>query len=426
MKVAIIAVGSQGDVQPLAALGVGLLRIGHAVKLVTHAAFEELACGLGLDFAPLAGNPLEIVQGEVGQEWVASGASSLLFLRRFGRVAAEMIDAITHGALEAARGSDAVVYGLPLVPIGFTVAELLGVPGIPTSLYPVHPTGEFPPVLATRLRPRCAPVNRLSEVLIVAVYTSLVRRLHGAWRRRQGLERLPNLLAHFEHAAVPYLYGYSPSAIPTPADWKGRGTVCGYWFPPSREGWRSPARLEEFLAAGEPPVYVGFGSMPNGDAPAVTAIVAEALRRTGRRGILSLGWGGLKDQGLPDTILPVTGFVPHEWLFPRVSLVVHHGGAGTTAMAFRIGVPQVVIPFFADQFFWAQTVHRLGVGSRPLFRRRLSVDRLEGAIREALGVSEVADRARMLARQIQAEDGVAAGAAAIDAYLRNTTRRTSR
>ena len=158
------------------------------------------------------------------------------------------------------------------------------------------------------------------------------------------------------------LCGYSPHVIPVPRDWDDRHVVTGYWFLDEPEGWQPPEGLEEFLAAGEAPVYVGFGSMGDRDAERTTAVVIEALAELGRGAVLSSGWGGLSESDLPDGFFMV-GSVPHSWLFPRVAAVVHHGGAGTTAAGVRAGIPAVVTPVLGDQPFWGRTLARLGVGT---------------------------------------------------------------
>jgi sterol 3beta-glucosyltransferase len=421
MTIGIVAVGSQGDVQPLAALGSGLVRRGHNVRLITHETFRELARYCDLGFSAIPGDPLDIVRGSHGQAWLESAGSTVRFFRHFARIARSTIDELTDQALEHSRGCDALIYGLPLAPIGYTIAEVLDIPAVPTSLYPVRPTSEFPSVLAARLPLRGALVNRVSGTVVVAAFIATIRNLHGSWRRRAGLSPFPNLLRHVERHRIPYLYGYSPSVVPTPHDWGAQHVVCGYWFLPSRDEWKPSKELASFVSTDPPPVYVGFGSMASGDAETVTSAVVEALTRTGQRGVLATGWGGLGGDRLPDGIMQVRNFVPHEWLFPRVSVVVHHGGAGTTATALRVGVPSVVVPFFADQFFWGETVHRLGVGSHPVPRREFTADRFVTALQEVLGDNSVTDRARTIARRIALEDGVTTGADVLDEYLRTVT-----
>ena len=166
----------------------------------------------------------------------------------------------------------------------------------------------------------------------------------------------------------PILYGYSPAVIPPPADWGADIHVTGYWFLDPAEDWTPDAALTDFLAAGPPPVYVGFGSMSSRNPEATANLILDALARTGQRGIIHAGWGGLQRTDLPASVMMVDG-VPFAWLFPRVAAVVHHGGAGTTSAGLRAGVPSVVVPFFGDQPFWAQRVADLGVGPAPIPRR---------------------------------------------------------
>jgi UDP:flavonoid glycosyltransferase YjiC (YdhE family) len=154
----------------------------------------------------------------------------------------------------------------------------------------------------------------------------------------------------------------------------------------------------------ERPVYLGFGSMATSDPEGVVRTFVETVERLGRRGVISAGWARLHSRDLPDSVLPI-GEVPHRWLFPRMAAVVHHGGAGTTAAAFRAGVPQVVVPHIADQPYWGRRVHELGVGPPPVRRKDLGVDGLVGALEVALR-PEARSAAYALGERIRAEDGV--------------------
>ena len=157
----------------------------------------------------------------------------------------------------------------------------------------------------------------------------------------------------------PILYGYSPAVIPPPADWGADIHVTGYWFLDPAEDWTPAAALVDFLAAGPPPVYVGFGSMSS-RKPRNRQPDPGRAGRTGQRGIIHAGWGGLQRR-LPDSVLMVDGD-PFSWLFPRVAAVVHHGGAGTTSAGLRAGVPSVVVPFFGDQPYWGSVSLTSGSG----------------------------------------------------------------
>jgi UDP:flavonoid glycosyltransferase YjiC (YdhE family) len=224
------------------------------------------------------------------------------------------------------------------------------------------------------------------------------------------------------HQGVPWLYGFSPSVIPTPADWPESAAICGYWFTAPDASWRPPDALLDFLNSGPMPVYVGFGSMVGSQPEQTLATVLEATRLAGVRAIFASGWGGMQHASLPDSVFPVES-VPHEWLFPRVAAAVHHGGAGTTAAALRAGIPSVVVPYFYDQFFWGQRLHDLGVGSRPIAQKNFTPRSLADAIRLVIGSPEVCLRSREIAGQIRNENGVATAVSVVERYFSDSTRR---
>ncbi|MNX93099.1 hypothetical protein D3C86_1252740 [compost metagenome] len=203
------------------------------------------------------------------------------------------------------------------------------------------PTAAFP----TPLLPfaNLGPLNALSHTLTARSSTLLFGGLLRAWQRRAFGSASPTRRALRSSAT---LYAYSPSIVPVPSDWGGDVLVSGYWFLDDNR-WQPSPTLASFLAAGPPPVYVGFGSMPMADAVATTDVVLEALVMSGRRAVLAAGWGGLGGRTLPDNV-HLLDSAPHDQLFPLMSAVVHHGGAGTTAAGLRAGKPTVICPFFGD------------------------------------------------------------------------------
>ena len=209
------------------------------------------------------------------------------------------------------------------------------------------------------------------------------------------------------------LCGYSPQVMPPPGDWADFIHVTGYWFLEPPAAWEPPSDFVNFLQAGPPPVYIGFGSMGSNKPEETTELVLQALARTGQRVVLSSGWDGLKKENLPETMFMI-GSMPHSWLFPRMAAVVHHGGAGTTAASLWAGVPTIVMPFFGDQPFWGQQVHELGVGPTPIPRQHLTVERLAEAIRRAVSDTTMRKSAACLGERIRAENGLAQAAAVIE------------
>ncbi|EXU68975.1 UDP-glucose:sterol glucosyltransferase, partial [Streptomyces sp. PRh5] len=210
----------------------------------------------------------------------------------------------------------------------------------------------------------------------------------------------------------PVFHGFSPLVVPRPADWPSGVEVAGYWWPARPRDWRPPAELTDFLQAGPPPVFIGFGSMAPGEGERLGELVTAAVARAGVRAVVQAGWAGLTAAG--DDVLAV-GDLPHDWLFPRTAAVVHHAGAGTTAAGLRAGVPAVAVPAMADQPFWATRLHHLGVAPRPLPLADLTAESLGAAITTCLTAPALRHRAAELADAIGAEDGAASVLAHIGA-----------
>jgi sterol 3beta-glucosyltransferase len=214
------------------------------------------------------------------------------------------------------------------------------------------------------------------------------------------------------------LYPYSRHVVPVPTDFPPSAHVTGYWFLPHDPGWRPDARLVDFLAAGEPPVYLGFGSMGFGKgAHERRDAVLRALEANRLRGIVATGWGGLAAGGTASDDVLVVDAVPHDWLFDRVAAVVHHGGAGSTAAGLRAGKPSLVCPFLGDQPFWGARVHAVGAGPAPLPARKLA-DGLTERLGDLVRHREYRLKAADVGRRISEEDGLGQGVAAIEARAR--------
>jgi UDP:flavonoid glycosyltransferase YjiC (YdhE family) len=293
--------------------------------------------------------------------------------------------------------------------IGVDVAEKLGIPFVFSHLQPVGtPTWQLPGVMAPWIPGWLGPVGRRAGQLLTQAAVSMPFRPVSRAVRRDllGLPERPRPA----DPALPRLYGFSPHVVPRPADWPASCQVTGYWFLPGAPGWTPPAPLTRFLADGPAPVCVGFGSMLGADPARLTALVVTAVRQVGLRAVLLSGWGGLGTIAGDDVL--VIDEVPHEWLFPRVSAVVHHGGAGTTAAALRAGTPAVVVPFGVDQPFWGARVAALGAGPRPIPLRGLTADRLADALRLVTADQGMQARAADLGQAIRSEDGVATAVSA--------------
>ena len=419
MRLTILTIGSRGDVQPYIALGRGLQSAGFQVRLATHAPFRDFVEGYGLDFFPLAGDPQGMLDSPDGRAWLDSDQNGFQFLKYFVKMAKPWLNQSFADSLEACQDADGIIYSM----LGFTgyhIAEKLGVQPIRTYLQPFGRTRDFVSIGA---KPEISPTgwsNYISHVVTEQALWQPFRTLVNQ-ARREHLDLPPapfwGPFGTMEHQQQPMILGYSPSVVPKPSDWPDWYHVAGYWFAPEPENWQPSAELVAFLAQEPKPLYIGFGSMSDRDPAKLTQMVVEALEQTDQRAILLSGWAKLHREELPDSVLVVDS-VPHSWLFPQVTAVVHHGGAGTTAAGLRAGVPNILVPYFADQHFWGYRVADLGVGPTAVPRAKLTADLLAKAIREAVYNRSMQARAANLGEKIRAEDGVATAVATIQSILK--------
>jgi sterol 3beta-glucosyltransferase len=310
-------------------------------------------------------------------------------------------------------GADLLVTTGPSALFGLSVAESLGVPAIQAFLQPVVPTRAFPSPLAP-LTTMPAWLNFAQHWVGAHVYWHFFRSVVNEARRDLGLQPWPvqGPFARMRRERAPVLLAHSRHVLPSPADWDEAVHVTGYWFLDRPSGWTPPAALVRFLEAGPPPVYIGFGSMILGDAGSAAGMVEEAVRRAGCRAVVAAGWGGLKPQA-SERLFAIDA-VPHDWLFPRVAAVVHHGGAGTTAAALRAGKPSVVTPFIADQFFWGWRLEKCGVAPPALRQDKLTADDLVRGLERVLNDQIMRAQAERLGALIRQENGVASAAALVE------------
>ena len=414
MRIAIITIGSRGDVQPYIALGQGLIKAGHIVRLATHQDFENLVKSYGLEFCLIRGNSQEMMGSQERRELSEKG-NFFATLRHIQKSAEHAISEWMEDGLVACQGMDLLISGTTALSVSTSLAEKYHLPLLQAHVFPITPTRTFPSMFLPTLPNLGGAFNFISSHLILQIVSLGARPMLNR-ARKKVLDLPPVSFSGTSHMnpskGFPMLYGFSPSVIPAPADWRAEDHVTGYWFLDPAADWTPPPDLLNFLQAGSPPVYIGFGSMGSRKPAETTDLVLQVISKTQQRAVLLSGWGGLQKTDLPASVFMIDS-IPHAWLFPRVAAVVHHGGAGTTAAGLRAGVPSIVIPFLGDQPFWGKRVHDLGVGPAPIPHRKLTVDRLAQAIQEAVTDMAMRQRAAELGSKIQAEDGIANAVAII-------------
>jgi sterol 3beta-glucosyltransferase len=440
LNITLLTIGTRGDVQPFIALGIALQRVGHRVTLASHEEYEKVALEHDLKFHKVSGNPRELMDFVV-----RNGMIGVNFLKEGLPKFAALIDSWFHDCWDSCQNADVMVI-VPNTLASCHVAEKLKIPFLSAFTMPYTKTASFPhPFLG---------ISSDNAFLNSASYTlweqSLWLPLHKQINafRQQYLD-LPPLTISDGNALhtsrqVPFAYCWSPSFVPRPHDWPGYTNVCGYWllndainrdlYSPSTdvqpvnlayeeriqkhaklnsssEKWEPPADLVDFIqrSGADAPLYIGFGSIITTPEKAthLSTLVINALRRSGQRAVISSGWCDLfKKKDLPEDIVFLIDTCPHDWLFPQMKAIVHHGGAGTTAAALIAGRPSLAIAFFADQFFWSKRMVETGVGLRIPFSQ-LKEDNLTNALIKVCFDESMREQAEIIGAQIRKENGVA-------------------
>ena len=420
LKITILTVGSRGDLQPYCALVIGLKRAGHEVTLATHENFEPFVRKFDLKFAAIAGNMQEFLQSEQGQRLIAG---EKLKKEEGDKLLLEQLES----AWLACSGSDVIIY-TPLANWGYHIAEKLEVPCFFASVLPLSSTGMFGFLRFSQIakNPLKKAINYGSYLLVELLYWQRYRELLNHFRAETlKLPPLPFLGRRFRKKTpanllqIPVLYEFSSHVIPRPKDWAEWLYVTGYWFIDLADDYQPTEELEDYLEQGPPPVCFGFGSMTLPNPENLTHFILSALKKTCQRGIILSGWGEIgRSVGIKDSLHAFAiKEVPHDWLFPQVSAVVHHAGASTTAAVLRAGIPSVTVPFFADQPVWGEKLTRLGVSPQPIPYKKVSEETLAEAIKVVLGSEKMRLKAQELGEKIRGEDGVANAIEAFHQHL---------
>jgi sterol 3beta-glucosyltransferase len=426
MRITILAIGSRGDIQPYIALSKGLSDAGHRVRLATHAAFATLVQSHAIEFFPLDDEPREFFQTNRGRASLNGNTNAFVYLYRLVRMMDPLIDGYMERSGEACKDADCIMVTYMSFLIGYSLAETFKKPLVATFLQPsLLPTKAFPEPSALYLpqRPQSLgeTLNYQSHLgagtLFWKLFTPAVNRA------RKRLYQLPSLPKEAPFATLPghvalILYGYSAHLLSKPDDWGATTHVTGFWMLEHAQTWQPEADLLDFIQAGPAPIYIGYGSMSSHHPDDILRIAQKALLRTGQRGIVLLEKDYMRAQKLSEQVY-IINEVPHDWLFPRMRIIIHHGGAGTTAASLMAGKPTIVIPHIVDQQFWGERVALLGAGPRPISRRHLSARILEKVLLSVLGNEEMKNKAEDVGECLRKENGVEQAIRAINTLAEN-------
>ncbi|KAL7821888.1 UDP-Glycosyltransferase/glycogen phosphorylase [Trichoderma gracile] len=462
LNVVIQIVGSRGDVQPFVALGQVLKdTYGHRIRIATHATFKSFVEENGLEFFNIGGDPAELMAFMVKHPGLMPGIDALKSgeIRRRRKGVQEMMLGCWRSCIEAGDGlgpppephrrmeqwdpsagmpgdpnhepfvADAIIANPPSF-AHIHIAEKLGIPLHMMFTMPWTPTRAFPHPLANIQSSNADDVltNYLTYTLVEMMTWQGLGDIINRFRENAldlaplSLIWAPGLLNRLK---ISYTYCWSPALIPKPNDWGANIDVAGFYFLNLASSFTPEPDLAAFLEAGPPPVYIGFGSIVVDDPNAMTRLILDAIHLAGVRALVSKGWGGLGIDavGVPDGVF-MLGNVPHDWLFERVSCVVHHGGAGTTAAGIKAGKPTIVVPFFGDQPFWGAMIARAKAGPAPIPQKALTAEKLAEAIKYCLKPDTQA-QAQALGCRIREEKGTEAGSRSFHNHLNVDSLRCS-
>jgi sterol 3beta-glucosyltransferase len=429
MKIAITTLGTRGDLQPFIALALGLKDAGYDIVIISAKNEEDFVKSYGLKFTPLNVDIQKIMEGSEVQE-MTKGDNPLKFYISHMRGSKKLKQSMVktqHEIWDACQGYDAIIFH-PGMPIGYFIAKELGKVSIMANPFPTISTKEYPSILFYN-GPRFGRIyNLFTHIIFEKVFWALIKSaIKEFWSENVKTDinlSVPPIRQQVE-SGMPVLNGYSEYLFHKPKDWPDNIHTTGSWLIKEEPNWKPQPELDKFILTGQPPIFVGFGSMKDINKFKETfEIIIQALKISKQRAVVGLGWNTLKlNEPIPDNVFLIDN-VPFTWLFQQMAAVVHHGGAGTTSIGLTAGKPTIIVPFNADQPAWGRRVFELGVGARPILKKKLTANKLASAIQYALN-PEVVAKAEELGQKLRKENGVDRAVKIIDSFLRQKNTATN-
>ena len=391
MKIVLSSRGSRGDIYPVIEIATALKDKGHSVAIGIPETFGEYAKEKGLD-PHLYREDSDKVMKDFGHGMNSSK-------RGFNFIASSVHQQYDF-MMKETEDADVILASVSEIAAP-TVAEYRKIPLYRIAYAPVLPGTQPPPLI---------PFQNMPEKLNVVTWGAfqflsllVIKKLLDGKRKKLGLKAVRDSNRYFTDDSHTLLAINRELAPPCPT-WEKRYdfSYTGYCF--GKPGEKLSNDLIEFIGQGEPPVYIGFGSVHIKNPEKFTDIVIKASEKTGKRIVLSRGWTGLGNKHYPDNIF-VTDDTDHESLFPMMAGIIHHGGSGTTHMAAKAGKPQFVMPEMIDQFYWGNRVFKMGLGPRPVSSKKITVDDLSRVLDEITN-GKYRTKTEKISEEIKREDGV--------------------
>lgn len=395
MKILIATSGSRGDVQPSQALGLGLIKAGHSVRLAAPPDFAESSRALGLEFVPVGSNSRAVIKEHFKHQY----KNPITAIPKHRRMFAFELKSAVEPLLNSAADVD-MVLGSSLQLMAHAVARYHKLPYryfFPTLT--VLPATDYPP-WALPIFGLGKGINKILWWGVNQAFNDLSRTELRPELARLGLRVNDSSRYVFSNRPI-VTVDKCLNKISAENPYRAVQTSA-LTLPPQKP---LSNKLEQFLQDGTPPVYFGFGSMHAANNTRFSRGLVGAIKELGIRAIISRGWGDIA-KGVSEESIFIADDEPHELLFPRCSCIVHHCGAGTTAAALRSGVPQLAVPHVLDQPHTAMRLFKIGTSARPLLATRLNTKRLIGRLKIILEQESFKYRARELRDELLDTNGV--------------------
>lgn len=383
MKISMVVYDTRGGVQPMLALANGLIKKGHEVLFCANPENEKLVASYNCSFIPFGPNVREQMKINAATKKSPDSFSSAKGLKKEIEKQIELLPKIIEGSdLVLASG---IVFGVR------SAAEIANVPFRLIIFYP------------SALGPGKggAFLERLKFSMGMSMLNTLLKRSINKKRKEAGLQSINDVVKYFGGENIIVASDIELNKVQEGV--KANYTQTGYMFLPPLQGL--PRDVEDFIASGNTPVFISFGSNPISDPDKITDIFEKVSKETNQRLIVSRGWAELAKVSSSSNVLYVDD-MPFELLFPKMAAVIHHGGSGTMASVAKAGVPQTAFPYMFDQFENHKTIVKLGLGPQSCDFKKISASALISSISECINNDKYRKNAKEVAIKLQNSNGL--------------------
>jgi UDP:flavonoid glycosyltransferase YjiC (YdhE family) len=420
MKIGIFTYGTRGDVQPYVPLALGLKKNGHHIVLAAPENFEDFIESFGIEFHPLYGN-VEEMMNSPGATTVLKAENTVKLMKYFFKALNSIKGPLRSSYVDGIKKVDFIIANLATLPIVSVIAEKQNKKmALTYFMPPVVATKEFP--LADFDFLNFPLYNKLTYKIALHFFSKFVKKEINEFRLESGLSPLTESFSvYIDKKKLPGLYCISPSLIPQPQDWESHHKITGFLTISASNGQNAylepmSNELNEWLAQGEKPIYMGFGSNGIGNSEKFVSILKEILDATRERILFCTGWAGYQDLPVHENLF-VRKYTDHETILPKCKAGIFHGGAGTLAAMLRNNLPVIIISFYTDQPTWGKIAERMKLGVHiPV--KKLTASKLIAAIK-TVQAEHIKQAVLKMGQKIRSEKGLENAVNEIEKYFGN-------